>query len=390
MSKPSKFEDILLNLKNKLSKAEDDYDGMDFQDYGLSDEDLQGMSVVGGDEMEGDAADTWLKQQEGAQPKVPQAPTQDQSQAQGPAQAVQESQQEGIQEEGPKKKKVGSFIDWEPHGEYSDEQSAKIKELMDEGYSHREAETMAGASKFPHMNFQEALNHNVFPSEMSDRHLADMAEIAKHWITNKSNLDKLHADPEKEPIKHASGRAMKAHEEATKDYNEAFNNFINSDEFKNLKGRERFKARQQWRQKYMEENPDFHEKVTSADVHSGFRDAGSVGGGSKGAGASGKMGQTIQERLDAIAGVSGGEGMSSEAAAQHVGGIKTDTGTQASTVQDPLAGSAVHAKQREMAAKQRAQQMIQRMGNPDQQDRFKRLRSAKSVIRRPAKSKEEQ
>ena len=67
MSRPE-FYDILLKLKEKLSKAEDDYDNeTDFQDYGLDDDDMDGMSIMGEDEMAGDDADAWLKEQEAKQ-----------------------------------------------------------------------------------------------------------------------------------------------------------------------------------------------------------------------------------------------------------------------------------------------------------------------------------
>lgn len=368
------FLTVLKKLKNKLAKArEDDYDEMDLQDYGLSDEDLQELSVMDEGADEQDAADAWLKEQEekgGSQ--------EEQEQPQGIQEEVQqETQPQEDNQEKAVKRKRSSFRDWEPHGQYSDEQQAKIQELMDQGYSHREAERFAGAHRGP-MDFQSALSHNIWPSQMSDKHLGELKEIAAAWLENKDRMDKLDADPEKSPLKHASGRAMKTFDELTSDYNNALNEFMSSEEIKGLKGRERFNAVRDWKNKYHEENPEYLKQLTGSDIHSGFKEAGSVGGGRSGGGSSGIMGQNINDRLSRIAGIGSADTMSSEEAAQHVGGVKTDMGTQASTVSDPLATGMVHPKQREMARK-----LLQQHGKPEQIDRMNRLKSAKSIIRRP-------
>lgn len=369
----NKFLQILNNLKSKLSKTEEDYDGMDLQDYGLSDEDMAGLSVTDEPLDEDDEAARWLREQE---------------EGTGSQEENTQESEEGQKESQPKEKKKvkrGSFKDWEPHGEYTDDQQSKMDELMDQGYSHREAERMAGAHKGP-TDFQSALKHNIWPSQMSDKHLGDLKEIASHWLDNKERLDKLEADPERSPLKHAAGQAMKAHEEATKDYSQALNEFLQSDEVKDLKGRKRFQAIKEWKNNWKEQNPDYHDKLAEAGVHESFKEAGSVGGGpagaSSGSGRSGRMGENINDRIDRIAGVGMGGTMSSEEAAQHVGGIKTESGTQASSVRDPLAGGAIHPKQRQLAQQERhakVQQLLQQHGKPEQLDRFIRLRSAKAA-----------
>lgn len=372
------FLSVLQKLKEKLSKAQgDDYE--DLQDYGLSEEDLEGLSVMDEPLDDEDEAARWLREQEDGGAEAQEGDPQEES-------GAQDISQESQEEEQPQEKKVtrrGSFRDWEPHGEYTDEHNAKMQELMDQGYSHREAERFVGAHKGP-TDFQSALKHNIWPSQMSDKHLGELKDIAKHWLDNKDRMDKLDADPEKSPIKHASGQAMKRHEELTQDYNKAYNDFINSDEVKGLKGRERFKAVKDWKSKWHEENPDYHEKLAGGDVHQHFREAGSVGGGSTGSGSSGIMGQNINDRIDRIAGIGSTDAMSNEEAAQHVGGVKTEQGTQASTVRDPLSSGAIHPKQRELAQKQReqnTQKLLEQYGKPEQLDRLVRLRSAKSRIK---------
>jgi hypothetical protein len=374
----NKFLTVLQRLKEKLAKQAGDEDDETFQDYGIGDEDLEGLTVTDDPfDDEDDEASAWLKQQEGDSHRAPGSEDPD----------VDEEDRTPEEEAVPKR--LGSFKEWEPHGEYTDEHHAKMKEHMDQGYSHREAERLAGAHKGP-TDFQSALRHNIWPSQPSGVHLGELQEIARHWNSNKDRLEKLEADPEKSPLKHAAGQALRAHEEASKDYKESYGKFLSSVDEQGLKGRQRFKAIQEWKNNWKQENPDHHEKLANLDIHQHFREAGAVGGGRLAAdpqrevktGRHGRMGETIDDRIERIAGVGAVDTVSAEEAAQHVGGTKTEAGTQAGQMRDPLATGMIHPKQRELAQKERmdrAHKILQQHGQPDQVKRFVKLRSAKRM-----------
>jgi len=379
------FTYILKKLKSKLLKADDDYEG-DKQDYGLSQEDTTGLSEADenddeDDEEDEDAAAQFLKEKE----KTPQ--------------------------------KTSSYREWEPHGDYTDDQQDQMDEHMDDGYSHREAELFANAGKDP-SDFISALNSRVKPSQPSDKHLSFLKEAAAHLVQKKKQHDLDSAHPEKQPLKFAAGQANKAHSDVAKDFKTAYNDYLESDDVKDLRGAARTKAVRQWKKDWHSDNPDHDDNLAAVDHGKAFREAGAVGGGPAGAaigkGRAGIMGQNINDRVDAIAGVGNATDMTAEEAAQHVGGVNTDEGTRANLIKDPFAGGNIHPEQRKLAQQDRearankeqeemvpqvvrskgkniirrsrkdrmtsAEQTMKQHGNADQIERFSRYKAAKASV----------
>jgi hypothetical protein len=308
------FLKVLNKLKDNLIKVRGDEDDEDYdvQDHDLGEEDLEGLSIVDDPfQDEDDEAAKWLKEQEGG----------------GTQEAAAEEAPDEEEAAPTKEKKVSSsgYTDWAPHGEYTPEHEAGMKKLMDEGYSHREAERLVGAHRGP-SDFQSALTHSVRPSQPSEKMLSELKDLAGPWLENASRHSKLTADPEKNPQKFAAGQMLQAHEKHSKDYNKDYHDFLSSGDVKDLKGRDRHKAIREWKNKWHEDNPQYKEnigEVSSAQKH--YIEAPQAAK------------RSLDERIAHITsgGVGMPTGMSMAEAAQHVGGQKTDEGYSAATVKDP-------------------------------------------------------
>ena len=397
--------DLMQNLVEKLNKAggDEDEEGYNVQDYGENQEtpeDLESMGLHETDpfEEDSDEADAWFREH---------AAKNEEEQGQEPSAAAAtspETEVENSKEAEVRPPSKSGYSDWSPREDYSNEEQNAIKEHMNQGYSHREAERMAGAHRGP-KNFQEALTHPVRPSPMSEKMLGELKGIAGPWLERSDRQSKMSADPEKNPMKFASGKMMQAHEDATKDYNKAHNEFLESDQVKGLKGLDRHKAVQAWKQDWKSKNPEYNQgmsNVSSAQKH--FKEAKDV------------YGKNIHDKLMHIA--TGGLGtdpssqMTAEEAAQHVGASKEDEGGhQASIIKDPSASFAAanqpfmeHARaqtqstrgpktrmqavQEQMQEKPKAppidpavaHKVIIRRANPDQMERFKRTTSARNTL----------
>ena len=187
------------------------------------DEDLpEGMNVLGDDESddygsEDDAAEEWLKQQEAKQPKG----------------------------------KSARAKKWEP-GEVTPKQAKDIKKYIDEGHTEKEAHWLAGEKV-----------HGTQPEHHSSKVLDVLKDVAKQHMSNEAYNDRIEA-PEHKSDKYKEGRTIDAMEHHTKDYKQAYNDFLNSDDFKGLSPRERHKAKREFQSKWKEDNPEhanYHENV---------------------------------------------------------------------------------------------------------------------------------
>lgn len=312
--------EALLSVETLLRKAKE-------EDFG------DGFSIVDHpDENEDDEAAKWLAEAEAKQ-------------ASGPS----------------GDKKTGRYVQWSPRDNYSKDEQSKIDGFMKEGYSHREAERMAGAHKGPN-NMLDALRHNVLPSMPSEKMLSQMKELAGHWLENADKSDKKNADIYKNPMKHAAGKMDEAHENATADFSAAYHDFISKpvtdSDGNELKGRARHKAIKEWKDNWKKDNPDHEESVK------GLSDAAGVYGK-----AHEVAEQTLQEKLDHIAsGAHQAESFSTQEGVQHAGGVSggEDAGmSQANISKDPSAAFA--------ASNPKLMQML----NDEQKSRMKRIKSTK-------------
>jgi hypothetical protein len=310
------------------------------------------------DDTEIDAADQWLKEQE-AKPEQEKVPLQNQE------------------------RKRSTFTDWKPREDYSPEEKAAIDKHVADGYSHREAEHLAGAYKGP-KTFDQALHHTVKPSMPSDKNLSELKELASDWLSNHERHEKLNAEADKNPIKHAAGKMLAAHEDRIKGYHDQYADFLESDEVKNLKGLARIKKVQEWKNKYKTEvNPDHDANISKvSEAQRTFKEADEA------------RKQSLDEMLDHIA--RGGASMPSDTsyqeAAQSIGGEKNeDNGYVTSTKADPAAAFAANNKKftENLAA-------ARKLANQDQLDRMKRVDTAKAakpatiIRRRPGNTPEGQ
>lgn len=369
-------------VENRLLKAigDEDEDEGDYEYESdlfdeLPDEDEE-YEPEGEEEI--DEADSWLKEndpdaieQDTEQEDI--APQKQQEEDEKPDETLDDAQVE----ESPKKKS-SRYRDWQPKDKYEPHHEDAIKEHMKQGYSHREAERLAGAHEAPG-DFYSALKHTVNPSEPSEKMLEHMREISKDWLTQADRKQMETADPSMNPIKHATGKAIAAHEEAHGDFADAYNEFLQSDQVKGLRGRDRHKAIRNWKQQWNEENPDYKEKAaTAASAGAAHKEAGEA------------RARRREEGTKAIleAGMSGGqqepEGFSSEAAgqtagqttqqaAQLVGGQKGESGYVTSTKRDPAAVFAERNPEYVKHLRQKAEAKL----NPEQQQRMAAVDSFK-------------
>lgn len=305
---PDTFEAVLHSLR----KAIDD-------EYG------EGFSVVDdpNESGEGDEAEKWL-------------------------------QEHGSKEGASQEKQVRRMADWQPRSDYSDSEKAAIEQHMKDGYTHREAERMAGAHKGP-MDFISAMRSGVNPSMMSQKMMGQLKPLAKLWLQEADKEDKRRADPEINPLKHASGKMAEAHEKNTSKFNDAYNQFLGSDAVKGLKGKDRHMAIQQWKSDWKKSNPEHDAGL--ADVSSTQKLFSEARGAAK---------QNLNEKIAHIMG--GGQSMPTEMteaeAMQHLGGGKSEEGYHGSIVQDPSASFAT-----------RNPKLIASL-KPEQQERLKMIDSA--------------
>jgi hypothetical protein len=271
--------------------------------------------------------------------------------------AEQESE---VAEEPVKDKKVSYSKDWEPRQNLTQEQRDAVKEHMDSGYSEREAHRLAGAHR-EIGDLQQAMRSGIKPSMMSDKMIDHVKGLAKEWLDNHDRYEKLNADIEKNPMKHAAGKMLAAHDEHMGDHKRALNEFLSSDDMKGVSGRERHKKIQDWKKQYREQNPDHAERISNASQ------AQQSYGESRAA-----IKQNLQEKLANI--VSGGgfspdETYSDKAGVQHAGiqlrPGENDSGAATGTVsKDPLSSFASQ------------NQKLVGMLSDEQKERFNRVNSA--------------
>ena len=179
--------------------------------------------------------------------------------------SVQKPVQVSEKESAPQKKKEVSssgYTDWSPHGNYTPKQEKMMEEFQQQGYSPREAERLANAHRGPE-TFEQALTHRVRPSDISPKMMEELKGLTGPWLSNARKVSYHRAEAEKNPIKYAKGKTLKAHETAMGDYSSALKDWRNSDEVKAMSPRERYSAEREWKKQYHEQNPEHREQLTS-------------------------------------------------------------------------------------------------------------------------------
>lgn len=331
------------NLKKliELLHKKGDVDALELLRKAVHD-DLKGMSIVDdpNESFEEDEAGKWLKQQE----------------AKAPAQPSSQTRRSYARE-------------WQAPKVEDAETAQRIKKLMDEGFSEREAHRMAGVHKEP-SDFYEAMKSGVHPSPMSEKMLSMLKPLAEEWVNRADMQEKLNADMEKNPMKHAAGHMIQEVEKHLGNYKKAYHDFLNSPEVKELKGAARLRAIRQWKKDWAEKNPEHIENLTQAakaqKIYADAKDAAR---------------RRLHDRIAHI--MSGGAsmpGVSMTEAVQHLGQAIKEDETPAGAV-----GTAGGVSRSFAAQNKKLMEILKQEHMKDRLDRLKRVDSqakAANVIRR--------
>ncbi|MCK5605846.1 hypothetical protein KAR91_28375 [Candidatus Pacearchaeota archaeon] len=291
------------------------------------DEDMDG-------ELSSDEADQWLKENEA---EISQGSDSD---SDGDVELPEEVQQQVKANDKPKVSASG-YRDWSPKDKYEEQHQAAIDKHMSGGYSHREAERMAGAHEAP-TDFHSALKHKIKPTQPSEKMLSHLKGLSGDWLRNAERKIGESAEAKRNPLKHASAKALTAHEDAHSDFKRSYDEFLGSDDVSGLKGRERHKAIKAFKEKWNSDNPSHREgAIAAAESGKAFGTAMEerkqhLEEGKQAILGAGKVGgemTTASEFSSAAAG--GTEGLTAQGAAQMAGGTQEEGGYTTGTVKDP-------------------------------------------------------
>lgn len=252
-----------------LGLFDDEQEGEDDEEPSYEDEDEAYVRGGKGDEEESEA-DKWLRENDPSYAERAAEVDEDPSiEEPGEDTLPQLDLPEGSSEEYDKPKakeeptRTSRMAQWKARDKYEPHHDAAIKDYMKQGYSHREAERLAGAHQAP-TNFYDALRSSTRPSEPSPKMLEQMKGLAHEWLRNADRKTSESAEADVNPQKYASAKTLAAHDAAHKDFNTAYNSFLESDEVKNLTGRARHQAIQAWKGKWNEENPEHKQAAVEA------------------------------------------------------------------------------------------------------------------------------
>lgn len=324
-------------IENRLHKAIDyeDYESEEDPDYdedynsdesGISDlfdDNSEDEDSYGEEDLEDDDASKWIEQNEEK------------------SDGSDINSNEKVQPN--KNVSASGYRGWSPKDSYEEEHQAGMDEHMNDGWSHREAERFVGAHDSP-TNFNDALKSKTKPSQPSEKMLAEMKGLSKEWLKNAERKIGETADARKNPIKYAAAKTLSSHEGAHKDFKTAYDEFLASDDMADKKGRERHKAISAFKKDWHEENPEHRENtINAADSGKAFKEADETraqhlleghlniqdaGKSSGGLSTSGEFSESASGDTD---------NLTSQGAAQMVGGSQDEGGYTSSTVKDPAA-----------------------------------------------------
>lgn len=270
----------------------------------------------------------------------------------------------------PAKAKRMKRSDWQMPEISNPKIMAQFKQLVDQGYSPREASRMTGAHAEPY-DFESASRSGVRPSKPSPKFLSDIMDSAKDYIGNYKKLQIKESSPEKNPVLYSRGAMDESHKTFDDALSSAVNKFKESDDFKNA--------------------PKFKRSAMLSKFKAGWANS------PEGQEAAKQFGQGYEAHREAdkarhnflsevghamtTGGVSGAQehDISSEMAAQHAGGERDDEGvSQVSISKNPLASFA--AKNPHLLT-----HIQEKM--PVMSDRAQRLDSAKTLQPKEEKPK---
>jgi hypothetical protein len=164
----------------------------------------------------------------------------------------------------------------------------------------------------------------------SKEELAELRSYTVPWERTASMRTALSAQPTKNPVIAHQGQLIASRELSHGDRQKAYNDFINSPEYKNASKIQKMKMDREFHKNWLDKNPDHTEQAVKAH------------------GEAHKKGQAGRDAFDAVkeenimnvirGGAQAEAPMSMEEAMQHVGGVKQeDAGTVGAVAKDPAA-----------------------------------------------------
>lgn len=271
MDSLEKLKDILAKAKKRLS---DEYD----PDADEGDNELEGMTEFNPDDKQGDSADEWLSQND------------------------------------PKKGKKNEKA-------IGQDEVAALGDAAETGSQKEEARQSGKTS-------QEKIK------ELDPERLKALKAVSPHWLSHADQQKKQSADARSNPHLFAEGHRQAAHNAAHGDFNSAYHEYINGEDYKKMSPTQKMRAEVKFKKEFQEKNPDYHKNaaVAMGKAHEMYDKAKDL------------HSKEMNARRAHI--LAGGQGSSADTfsaaeAAQHVGGQKDDEGGYtSSTIKDPAAAFA--------------------------------------------------
>lgn len=350
------------------SFEDEDADDIDEDSY----EGRPGFQVIdpADEDLDNDEAGKWLREQESAKAK-PSQPAQSSAPKQSaPEPDIDEQPEEDLGDVAVSEKPSSSK--WQPNEKnYTDQHRAKIKELMDRGFSHREAERFAGAHAGPR-SFEEALNSRHDLPEMSQSFFDRLKPLADTYVKKWGDRRVREADAEKNPDLARRGKLLAEHESRDMGWNDAWNKHKESDEYKALSPVEKLSAKKKFRDSFYQQNPEHVESFKQ------------VGGKGSKADYYKPYDESANEQLASLLTMHFGDGpsMSNEEAGQALGSEQREGGGYNMNVNTAMGSFArQHKGMLQGEAQKRATNILSRYEgkmDPQRMDRLKRVSAMKT------------
>jgi hypothetical protein len=222
--------------------------------------------------------------------------------------------------------------DWQPPSNLSPQHTEQIAKLMQDGYSQREASRMVGAHSEPY-DFATASQSSVKPSKPSSKFLSDIQDLARNYISKTKDLKIKESSPEKNPVLYSRGKMDEAHSSFDEALSAAVNKFKESEDFKNASKFKRSALLSKFKAGWAASPEGMDAAKKFGEGYEAHKDAEKA--------RSEFIQQTGQHMATGGASGLAEHDISSQEAAQHVGGDKSEDGmTQATISKDPLASFA--------------------------------------------------
>jgi hypothetical protein len=241
-----------------------------------------------------------------------------------------------LKENDPEKK--GGVYDEYGDGEDEDAHQKGIEEDLGNDEAPEEVVEPAAAAAQADQPGQEAQREEV-PKKKSRFNQPSREELTSHraytrpWEQRARETQALKADPSKNPELARHGNIIEARNAAHGDRKSAYNALTSSDQYKNADPIQQMEMDDNFEKEFSAKNPEHLKNALAA--HS---EAHAKGKGNRDAHAAAK---DAQIRNIISGGGHGGEGYSAEEGMQHAGGVRGESGTQATVKQDPASSFAM-------------------------------------------------